>query len=50
MCVCIYNRKCFTNYVEKVKDIECEEESEDVSHSWFRTDNESINVSEMNTF
>ena len=46
MCHCKY----FTNYVEKVKDIECEEESENVSHSGFRIDNESINESEMSTF
>ena len=39
-------KNTFTNYVEKVKDVECEEESKDVSHSGFRTDNES----EMNTF
>ena len=37
-------------YVEKVKNIECEEESKDVSHSGFRIDNESINESEMSTF
>ena len=30
--MCIYNEKYYTNYVEKVKDVECEEESElDVS-------------------
>ena len=40
----------FTNYVEKVKDIECEEESVNVSHSGFRIDNKSINESEMSTF
>ena len=28
----------------------CEEESKDVTHSGFRTDNESINESEMSTF
>ena len=38
-----------SNYVEKVKGIECEEESEDVSHSGCRIDNESINESEMST-
>ena len=36
-------------HVEKVKDVECKEESKDVSHSGFKTDNESINESEMNT-
>ena len=35
--------------VEKVKDAECEEESEDVSHSGFRADNENINKSEIST-
>ena len=30
--------------------VECEEESKDVSHSGFRTDNKSINESEMRTF
>ena len=45
--MCAYNEKCFTNYVEMVKDIECEEE---VSHSGPRTDNEIINESEMSTF
>ena len=39
-------KNTFTNYVEKVKDVECKEESEDISYSVFRTDNES----EMNTF
>ena len=48
MCVC--NEKCFTNYVEKVKDVECEEESEDFSHSESRTDHESINESEDEYF
>ena len=48
--MCRANGKIFTNYVEKVKDAECEEESEDVSHSVFRADNESINESEMSTF
>ena len=38
-----------TIYVEKVKDVESEEESEEVSHLGFRTDNESINESEMST-
>ena len=28
-----YNEKYFTNYVEKVKDVECEEESKDASYS-----------------
>ena len=27
-----YNEKYFANYVENVKDIECEEESKDVFH------------------
>ena len=31
--MCIYHEKYFTNYVEEVKDIECEGKSEDVSHS-----------------
>ena len=31
--MCVHNEKYFTNYVEKVKDAECEEESKDVSHS-----------------
>ena len=35
------------NYVEKVKDIEYAEESEDVPNSGFRIDNGSINESEM---
>ena len=30
--------------------VECEEESKNASHSGFRTDNESINESEMSTF
>ena len=30
--------------------VECEEESRDISHSGFRTDNESINESEMSAF
>ena len=34
-------------FVEKIKDVECEEESKDVSHSRFRIDNKSINESEM---
>ena len=46
----MYTIEKISNYLEKVKDIECEEESEDVSHSGFRTDNESINESEMSTF
>ena len=46
----VYNEKCFTNYVEKIRDIECEEESKGISHSGFRTDNESINESEMSNF
>ena len=45
----VYNGKNL-NHEEKVKGIECEEESEDVSHSGFRTDNERINESEMSTF
>ena len=36
--------------MQKVKDVKCEEESEDVFHLGFRTDNESINENEMNTF
>ena len=32
--MCLYNEKCFTKYVEKVKGIGCEEESEDASHSF----------------
>ena len=36
--------------LEKVKDVECEEESKDVSNSGFSTDNESISESEMSTF
>ena len=47
--MCVYNENYFTNYVEKVKDVECEVESKDVSHLGFRTDNESINESEMST-
>ena len=27
--MCVYNEKYFTTYVEKVKDVECEEESRD---------------------
>ena len=51
----VYNEKCFTNYVEKVKDVKREEESEDVSHSSIQGSgqinyNESINESEMSTF
>ena len=46
----VYNEECFTNYVEKVKDAEYEEESEDIAHLGFRTDNESTNESEMSTF
>ena len=46
--VCVI--KYFINYVGKVKDIKCEEESEGIFHSGFRTDNESFNESEMNTF
>ena len=30
---CVYNEKCFTNYAEKVKDVQSEEESKYVSHS-----------------
>ena len=48
--MCVYNERCFTNYVDKVKDVECEEESNDVSHSGFRTDNEIINESEIDYF
>ena len=44
--MCVYNEKCFVNYVEQVKDIKYEQESENFSHSGFRTDNES----EMSTF
>ena len=39
--------KNISQIIAKVKEIECEEESKDVSHSGFRTDNESINESEM---
>ena len=46
--VCVI--KYFINYVEKVKDIKYEEESEGIFHSGFRTDNESFNESEINTF
>ena len=28
--MCVYNEKHFANYVEKVKDLKCDEESEDV--------------------
>ena len=45
-----YNKKYFTNYVENLKYIECEEESKDVPHTGFRTDNENINDNEMSTF
>ena len=46
MCVCVcvcYEIKIILqiSYVEKVKDIECEKESEVFSHSGFRIDNES---------
>ena len=41
--MCVYNKKCYTNYVKKVKNVECEE----VSHSGLRTNNEIINESEM---
>ena len=37
-------------FVEKVKDVDCEEESEDVSYSGFTTGNKSINDSEMSNF
>ena len=37
--MCIYNE---INYVEKVKDIEFEKESEDVSHSGFGTDKKAL--------
>ena len=41
----------FFKNVQEIKDIiECEEESKDVSHSGSRTDNESINESEMSSF
>ena len=49
----MYTMEKNSNHEEKVKGIECEEceeESEDVSHSGFRTDNENINESEMSTF
>lgn len=42
--MCVYNKKCYTNYVKKVKNVECEEE---VSHSGLRRNNEIINESEM---
>ena len=48
--MCAYNEKYFKAYVEKVKDVKCEEESKDVSHSGFMTDDESINESKMSTF
>ena len=48
--MCVYNEECFANYVEKVKDAEYEEESKNISHLGFRTDNESINESEMSNF
>ena len=45
--MCVYDENYFTNYVEKVKDVESE--GKDVSHSGFKTNNESINESEMST-
>ena len=36
--MCVYNKKYLTNHAEKVKDVECEEQGEDVSHSRFKTD------------
>ena len=47
MCVLV---KMYYKLCRKVKDIECEEEREDVSHSEFRADIESITESEMSTF
>ena len=38
------------NDAERVKDVEYEEEGEDIFHSGFRTDNEGINESDMRTF
>ena len=29
--MCVHNEKYFTNHVEKLKDVECEEEIKDVS-------------------
>ena len=46
----VSQKKYFTNCIEKVRDIACEEASDDFSHSGFRTDNESINEKEMSTF
>ena len=40
----------FYKLCRNVKDVECKEESEDVSHSGFRTDNKSINGCKMSTF
>ena len=37
-------------HVEKLKDVEYEEEGEDAFYSGFRTDNESITESKMSTF
>ena len=48
--LCIRTEKYFTNYVEKVKNVECEEESKDVFHSGFIIDNESINESKISNF
>ena len=45
--MCIKLKKYFANYVQKVKDIKCEEESKDVFHSGFRTDIRDINKSKM---
>ena len=39
--LCVFNEKYFTNSIETVKDVEPEEESEEVSNSGLRTDNES---------
>ena len=49
MCVLV---KMYYKLCRKVKDIECEEEMEDVFHSEFRADIESIIIteSEMSTF
>ena len=48
--MCAYNEKYYTNYVEKIKYVECEKESKDISLSEFRIDNECVNESETSTF
>ena len=47
--MCVYIKKKICKLHRKGEDVECEEESEDVFHSRFRVDNESINESEMST-